>query len=187
MLNLKPLVDAILQEYPLPTAGIHGVGHWARVLENGLRLAELTGASVEVVRLFAIFHDSRRVTEATDPTHGVRGAQFAAKLHGELFHLSEDDFDLLFVACAGHMERLGDDDPTVQTCWDADRLDVGRLGTTISPLWLGATTLENPKIMEWADRRANAQVIPELIDREWGLKTRRRRKITGGESGTKAR
>ena len=37
MLNLKLLVHAILEDYALPWHGIHGVGHSARVLENGLR------------------------------------------------------------------------------------------------------------------------------------------------------
>ena len=40
MLNLKPIVHAILEEYALPWDGTHGVSHWARVLENGLCLAK---------------------------------------------------------------------------------------------------------------------------------------------------
>lgn len=42
-LNLKPIIQEILQEYALPIHGDHGVAHWARVLENGRRLATLTG------------------------------------------------------------------------------------------------------------------------------------------------
>ena len=61
---------------------------------------------------------------------------------------------------AGHMDHPTDDDPTVQTCWDADRLDIGRVGTSISSAWLGKVTSDNPKIMDWADRRANAQTSP---------------------------
>jgi len=173
MLNLKPIVSAILQPYVLPWYGIHGVAHWARVLETGVRLAKITGASIEIVQLFAILHDSRRVTEGIDPAHGIRGAKFAAELRGKLFDLSDDDFDLLFVACAGHMDNSTDDDPTVQTCWDADRLDVGGLGTKIDPWWFGMATLESPKIMAWAERRARAQTIPLLIHREWGIRMER--------------
>jgi len=65
MLDLKPIVQAILKDYALSLHGPHGVGHWARVLENGLRLAELTEANADAVRLFAIFHDSRRMNEST--------------------------------------------------------------------------------------------------------------------------
>ena len=43
-LNLKLIVHALLEEYSLPPNGTHGVGHWARVLENGLRLTEPFGA-----------------------------------------------------------------------------------------------------------------------------------------------
>jgi uncharacterized protein len=169
MLDLKPIVDAILEQYSLPLFGIHGVAHWARVLENGLRLAEKTQANIEVVQLFAVFHDSQRVTEETDPSHGIRGASLATELRGELFDLSDDDFDLLFVACVGHMDHPTDDDPTVQTCWDADRLDLGRVGVEIDPLWFGEATAENPRMMEWADRRARANMIPEMIQRDWGI------------------
>src|SRR3954466_1645131 len=78
--NIALILQAVLEEYALPWDGDHGVAHWARVLENGLRLAGETGANVEVVRLFAILHDSRRVSEATDPDHGPRAAEFARTL-----------------------------------------------------------------------------------------------------------
>lgn len=81
-MNLKPVLQAILEDYALPLGGDHGVAHWARVLENGLRLAEETGANVGVVSLFAVLHDSRRINEVTDPEHGPRAAEFAAELHG---------------------------------------------------------------------------------------------------------
>ena len=83
MLSLKPIAHAILEDYVLPWNGTHGVAHWARVLENGLRLAQETGANVEVVQLFAVFHDSRRVNEGTDDGHGLRGADLAAELRSK--------------------------------------------------------------------------------------------------------
>jgi uncharacterized protein len=187
MLDLKPILQAILKEYPLSKFGVHGLAHWARVWENGLRLAEATGANTEVVRLFAVFHDCQRVTEESDPTHGLRGARFAADLRGKLFDLSDDDFDLLFVSCAGHMDHPIDDDPTVQTCWDADRLDLGRVGTTISPAWLGETTTGNPTLIDWADRRASMQTVPEIIRKEWGIRTQCHRKTPEAKTGRKAR
>jgi uncharacterized protein len=187
MLDLKPIVRAILKEYALPRHGIHGIAHWGRVLDNGVRLAETTPVNVDIVRLFAVFHDSQRVTEETDPSHGLRGATLAAELRGKLFDLSEDDFDLLYVACAGHMERPTDDDPTVQLCWDADRLDLGRVGMTIDPSWLGATTLANPALLQWAVRRATSQAIPEWLERDWGIKADRSQKVPARRSGKKAR
>ena len=187
MLDLEPIIHAILEEYVLPKRGIHGVAHWARVLETGVRLAKITGANEEIVRFFAIFHDSQRVTVATDPSHGIRGASLAAELRGKLYDLDEDDFDLLFVACVGHMDNQFDDDPTVQTCWDADRLDFGRVGHKIAPSWLGAATLENPTLRNWAHKRAKARIIPDLIQREWDIETDRWMKAAKGSAGRKYR
>ena len=65
------LVRRILSEYALPATGVHGPVHWARVLANGTRLAEINGADVEIVRLFAVLHDSRRVNESTAPRHSA--------------------------------------------------------------------------------------------------------------------
>ncbi|WP_435019138.1 hypothetical protein TA3x_001129 [Tundrisphaera sp. TA3] len=83
---LLPILAAVLADYELPWTGDHGVSHWARVLENGERLAAVTGADVEVVRLFAVLHDARRVNEWTDPDHGPRAARFAETLRGGFAH-----------------------------------------------------------------------------------------------------
>src|SRR5690606_2271394 len=125
-----------LADYPLPLAGYHGVTHWARVLENGTRLAAVTGAKLEVVQLFAVFHDSRRVNEGWDDHHGRRGAEFARQLRGEFFELPDDDVDLLTHACNHHTDGTTEGDITVQTCWDADRLDLGRVGIRPHPSYL---------------------------------------------------
>jgi uncharacterized protein len=66
-INLDPVVQAVLEGYALPLDGIHGIAHWARVLENGLLVADANGAKTEVVRLFAVLHDSRRVSEGQRP------------------------------------------------------------------------------------------------------------------------
>jgi hypothetical protein len=45
------IIHEILERYVLPIRGHHGVVHWARVLENGQRMAAVTGAKIEVVTL----------------------------------------------------------------------------------------------------------------------------------------
>src|SRR5690348_144434 len=114
------LIQAILKQYQLSWQGIHGPIHWARVLENGRKLAALTGARLEVVELFAAFHDSCRRNDDFDPQHGSRGAKLAAQLRGTYFDLSDLDFACLSAACRLHTSGLTDADVTVQTCWDAD-------------------------------------------------------------------
>ncbi|MGL4551028.1 MAG: hypothetical protein ACRC33_07565, partial [Gemmataceae bacterium] len=80
MHDYPAIVAAILGGYALPLRGDHGVVHWARVLENGLRIAGANGADREVVALFALFHDARRVNEDRDDGHGLRGGEFARSL-----------------------------------------------------------------------------------------------------------
>jgi uncharacterized protein len=166
-LNLKLLVRAVLEDYALPWDGIHGLGHWARVLENGLRLAESTGANVEVVQLFAVFHDSRRVNESSDPGHGLRGAELAFRLRGTLYDLPDAQCALLSEACAGHTDGLTDGNITVQTCWDADRLDLGRVGMRPEPTKLCTDAARRPEIIKRADGRAAFGVLPDLVRRDW--------------------
>jgi uncharacterized protein len=171
MLDLKPIVHAILEHYALPWDGTHGIAHWARVLENGLRLALVTGANVDIVQLFAIFHDSRRANEGTDDGHGRRGADLAAQLRGDSFDLPDKDFDLLFHACVHHTDGLTEGDVTIQTCWDADRLDLGRVGICPQPKRLCTAAAKSPDILKWADGRGAFLVIPEIITRDWGIDT----------------
>lgn len=169
MMNHKLLIRAILEDYALPTDGTHGVSHWARGMENGLRLAELTNANKAVVRLFALFHDSKRVNEGTDHDHGRRGAEFAASLRGNLFDLPDDQFDLLHAACSAHTDGLTDADITIQTCWDADRLDLGRVGIMPQPSRLCNDAAMSPETIKWADGRATFRVVPEFVKDEWGI------------------
>src|SRR5262249_9782858 len=133
VMDTAPILREILSGYMLPVRGTHGVGHWARVLENGLRLAEITGANATIVTLFALFHDCRRVNENWDEDHGLRGAQHAESLRGKLFNLNDADFDLLYEACRLHTDGHVDAEVTIQTCWDADRLDLGRVGIKPKP------------------------------------------------------
>ena len=156
MLHLKPIVHRILEDYALPAQGIHGVSHWARVLENGLRLAEMTGVNPEVAQLFAVFHDSRRINDVTDVGHGQRGADLAAQLRGRLFKLTDAEFKRLYAACVGHTDGLTEADITIQTCWDADRLDLGRIGTKPVSERLCTEAAKLPEIVRGGNGLENA-------------------------------
>jgi uncharacterized protein len=145
----------ILSGYRLRNNGTHGVNHWARVFENGRRLAPMTGADQHVVDLFALFHDARRENEGHDPMHGARGGQLAKQLRKRgLIRLTPDQLKLLTYACARHPDGLTEADLTVQTCWDADRLDLGRVGITPSPHKLCTEAAKDPEMIAWAHIRA---------------------------------
>ncbi len=172
-MDTDAIIEAVLEEYRLPWFGIHGLSHWGRVLENGLKLAETTGANTEVVTLFAFFHDARRRNEGFDPGHGLRGAEFAESLRGDvhpkggkrnLFELDDLEFHLLWDACARHTDGLTRAHVTVQTCWDADRLDLGRDGPIIPvPGRLCTKKARTPEMIEWATQRAIAGYVPESV------------------------
>jgi uncharacterized protein len=97
------------------------------VERNGLLLAHQSGAQEMVVRLFAWFHDSQRLSDGCDPGHGQRAAAFAASLRGRAYQLPAPDYERLLYACTWHTDEHHTDDPTIGTCWDADRLDLGRV------------------------------------------------------------
>ncbi len=167
MHHLPSLFTAILPDYALPIHGYHGVAHWARVLENGLRIAEYNGADTEVVTLFAIFHDARRVNEEVDLGHGQRGGDLARSLRGTLVHLDDTRFEMLYEACRLHTDGLTDGDPTLQACWDADRLDLGRVGITPRPERLCTDTAR--ELLPWAHARAQRGEVPQHVLESWGL------------------
>jgi uncharacterized protein len=148
------LIQRIRTQFALDWKGILGAPHWARVQDNGLRLAELTGANATVVRLFAFLHDARRLNDHSDPLHGTRAAQFAAELRGTVFELADSEFGLLTLACRGHSDGMLDADITVQTCWDADRLDLGRVGIRPDPARLCTAAARDPALIAWAYRRS---------------------------------
>lgn len=160
------IMQAILEGYVLPVGCDHGVVHWARVLENGLRVAEVTGADLEVVTLFALFHDSRRVNEYRDDGHGLRGADFAHSLRGRLVHLDDTRFDLLYEACRSHTDGHTEGDATLQACWDADRLDLGRVGITPKPHRLCTDAAR--EILAWSHGRAIQGHVPMTVLDAWG-------------------
>jgi uncharacterized protein len=132
-LNLPAVLDSVRILSPLSASFDHGEEHWRRVATNGLDLAAAAGADALVVVLFGIFHDSMRFNEEWDPEHGKRGGFLAACLNTELIGLPEDRLDVLYKACAEHSDGDTSDDPTTGVCWDADRLDLVRLGKEIFP------------------------------------------------------
>ena len=131
--ELPAVLDAVRILSPSSRSPVHGEGHWRRVATNGLDLAAEVGADALLVVLFSGFHDSIRFSEHRDDGHGMRGGFLARRLSSELLGLSGDRLDLLEAACRGHTDGRTSDDRTIGACWDADRLDLCRLGRAIDP------------------------------------------------------
>lgn len=154
----RELIRFLHCEFQLEWRGIHGVGHWTRVRLNGLHLARSTGASSRVVELFAFLHDARRLHDGRDPRHGVRAAALVREIHGRLFSVDPDELRLLEVACRDHSAGWIRADVTVQTCWDADRLDLGRVGIRPHPDRLCTEAARRPEVMAAAYERSLASL-----------------------------
>ena len=152
--DLNGMLKHIRAQFLLDWQGIHGAPHWSRVLDNGLRLAERTGARADVVTLFAFLHDSRRRHDGNDFEHGPLAADYAVELGGHCFEIDDAGLSLLTVACRGHSDGLTEAEVTIQTCWDADRLDLGRVGRCPDPRRLCTPAARDPALIEWAYQRS---------------------------------
>lgn len=125
--------------------GDHGVFHWERVFLNALvinnRLPEFNRVDQVLLMLFALFHDSRRVNEHEDPGHGARGADLLNQyIELYVFHFNKlfnsKDIANTKAACRDHTDKIHSTERLIQICFDADRLDLGRVGITPNPAYL---------------------------------------------------
>lgn len=106
---------------------LHGISHWESVERNGLLLAT-PECDVTVIRLFAYLHDSCRETDGYDLEHGPRAAKMMEGLRDNLLKdLSDEQFSMLQQACRLHTTTHRTGNPTIDACFDADRLDLGRV------------------------------------------------------------
>ena len=148
------LITIIRAQFALDWDGIHGIHHWERVRDNGLRLAQVTGANPKVVELFAYLHDSRRLDDDDDRGHGARAATYLQTLRDYYFQVSDEELELLIHACRHHSDGMMEGDVTIQTCWDADRLDLGRVGIRPDPKYLCTPAARDRDLLMWAYRRS---------------------------------
>ena len=148
------LMQHLRREFRLDWTGVHGAPHWARVRANGLALAPATGARTDIVELFAFLHDFQRHNDWEDRGHGGRAADHAGDINGIHIDLDDEGLALLKQACEGHSDGRIDGDPTVLTCWDADRLDLGRVGIRPRAELLCTDAARVPEMISWAYERS---------------------------------
>jgi len=129
------ILSLIEKEFKLGSDSIHGKFHWDRVWDFGKAIGKNNGADLTVVYLFSYLHDSQRVDESEDDGHGERAAAFVQELFAKgRLDISEKQLEQLIFACRFH-DKVGSrsDDISIQTCWDADRLDLPRVGIKVDP------------------------------------------------------
>lgn len=120
-------IETAIRIYRLDPLGVHGFKHWANVWHRGMSIGMIEGANWKVISHFAYLHDVMRMDENYDPNHGPLAADYVAA--GE-WNLDSDELELLVTAIRGHADGRTSTDPTIGSCWDADRLDLPRVGIT---------------------------------------------------------
>ena len=115
--------------------GVHGLPHWSRVWFHGRALATSLDVDPAVPAWFAFLHDSQRHNDGRDPAHGARAADFAVRLRrqGVIDELDHPAFERLCEAMRLHSDGHTTGDAAVLACWDADRLDLARVGIQPEP------------------------------------------------------
>jgi uncharacterized protein len=148
--NIETIIDAKLYRpvdfesveklarsvFALGSGSIHGPEHWNRVRKKAEILATgIKGVDSDLLTLFALLHDSCRQSDGRDPGHGPRAAELA-----EMFlsaELEPERLKMLSYVISQHTARsplIGV--RTVWCAWDADRLDLGRVGIEPDPRFL---------------------------------------------------
>lgn len=118
-----------------------------------------------------MLHDSQRRHEGRDRDHGQRAALFVRQLQGEgILDLVQADLELLVMACEGHSEGTREAPLIVQVCWDADRLDLGRVGIRPEPRRLCTAPARDPRYLafawQWSVMRGTHRRESSLRDSE---------------------
>jgi uncharacterized protein len=110
--------------------GVHGVPHWSRVWYHGRRIARSLDVNPAILAWFAFLHDSQRHNDHRDPLHGQRAADFALALRREsvIVELNAAEFEHLCEAMRLHSDGHTEGEAAIRACWDADRLDLARVG-----------------------------------------------------------
>ena len=135
--NRTKMVAHCCRVFKLNIDGYHGIRHWERVERVGLELAHKYDVNPAIITTFAMFHDCRRIDENKDQEHGQRSALEWVRYEQDHGHfLSVHEARLVYQAIQGHSDGLITAPIEVQVCWDADRLDLSRVGITVDPKML---------------------------------------------------
>lgn len=140
---LEDVLDSAAQRHSM----LHGERHWRAVAFTALELAPLVpGADALVGFLFGLLHDSQRMNDGGDPQHGPRAGVFARSLAERgLLPLEQNRLDVLVAAMHEHTTGRSSRDPTIGLCWDADRLNLWRIGVEPRAAFLSTTAAKSPQ------------------------------------------
>lgn len=131
--NIEEVMNYSIGHTRMGKDSIHGINHWDRVAENGEALHVL-GADMDVVLCFAYLHDVERECDGYDEEHGPKAAKLIDLIRESVLGFLDDkQIDLLKDACKYHTTVSRTGNPTIDACFDADRLDLPRVGIMPDP------------------------------------------------------
>ena len=129
----KKLREYSVKRWPEWMGMTHGVEHWDRVAKFG-RILYKEGADMDVIMAFAYLHDSERENNAYDVEHGPRASKLIDTIRNtELAALNDEQIAKLKRACELHTIQHRTGDITIDICFDADCMDLLRVGIMPSP------------------------------------------------------
>lgn len=129
-----PLVQAVCNQHKLDLNHTgHGLDHWCRVIDNGLRLSAITpNVDRDVIIAFGFLHDSGRTHDEHCEVHGKVAGVYVMRELDVLIPLTNEQKLMVSIACINHTSAQPGEfplyDETLLTCFDADRLDLWRVG-----------------------------------------------------------
>jgi uncharacterized protein len=128
--KIEHIIELAKAQFVMDENSCHGLRHWKEVDLNGEMLALQEGVDPVVVHLFAYLHDCKRVEDNGDYEHGDRSAEYVNQLRAEglLDFLTVVQFVKLSTACLLHAKGGISDDMTIGSCFDADRIELIRVG-----------------------------------------------------------
>jgi uncharacterized protein len=144
---------------------IHGQRHWSHVRRLGLELGNLlnlTDEQLRCIELFALTHDLARTNDGKNTVHSDDGSYLFVDVAKEVFPLLDGEQRGLIQICIKHHSdgitaeeaylnqsfrhiawREDDIINTVGCCWDADRLDLLRLGIEPNGKYMSTSVWED--------------------------------------------
>ena len=127
-IHIEKLREYAIKHSKVGSGSVHGIAHWDRVAKNA-DILNTSDVDLLVMKAFAYIHDVERDDDGYDLQHGPRAAALVDEIRDtELAFLNDDEIRQLKEACELHTTTWRTEDATVNACFDADRLDLGRVG-----------------------------------------------------------
>ncbi len=157
-LDVEKLRCFSVGRWPEDLGTTHGVEHWDRVAFFGMMLYK-EGADSDVIQAFAYLHDSERMNNEDDINHGQRASKLIDMIRRtKLSTMSDEQIAKLKRACELHTIERKTDDLTIDICFDADRMDLLRVGIMPNPERMatqrGAELVSDPDYEKFYDEVA---------------------------------